>query len=103
MRRTLRRALSPLFMAACMSSVRRSLSGHDREARGLVEAATPCRGRTRVALHVALHGGGFLALAFLGGFLVELAAAQLGQDAGFFTGTFEAAQALRRSARSLLF
>jgi hypothetical protein len=41
---------------------------------------------------VAFDGGRFLALAFLRRFLVKLAAPQLGQDTGFLTGAFEAAQ-----------
>ena len=44
------------------------------------------------ALGLALHGGGLLALSDLGGLLVELAAAHLGQDAGLLAGALEAAQ-----------
>jgi hypothetical protein len=41
---------------------------------------------------VPFDGRGFLALAFLGGFLVELTASQLGQDTGLLAGAFETAQ-----------
>jgi hypothetical protein len=46
----------------------------------------------RDALQVTLDGGSFLALAFLGWLLVKLTAAQFRQNAGFLTGTLEAAQ-----------
>src|SRR5262245_3752475 len=92
MRMTLRRALSPLFIAACMSSVKRSFSDMTGKRGRSVESTTPCGRGARVALHVPLHGSGLLALAFLSGFLVKLSASQLGQYAGFFTGTFETAE-----------
>jgi len=41
---------------------------------------------------MAFHGSGLLALALLGRLFVELAATQLGQDAGLLTGALEAAQ-----------
>jgi DNA-binding transcriptional LysR family regulator len=44
------------------------------------------------ALVVALDGGCLLALALGGGLFVELAGAQVGQQAQFFDGAFEAAQ-----------
>src|SRR5690606_1871763 len=44
------------------------------------------------ALVVALDGGRLLALPFGGGLLVELAGAQVGQQAQFFDGALEAAQ-----------
>src|SRR4029077_1597220 len=44
------------------------------------------------ALHVALDGGGLLALALLRGLLVELAPAQLGENAGLLAGAFETPQ-----------
>jgi len=44
------------------------------------------------ALVVTLDGGGFLALALGGRLLVELAGAQVGQQAQFFDGALEAAQ-----------
>jgi hypothetical protein len=44
------------------------------------------------ALVVALDGGGLLALALSGGLFVELAGAQIGQQAQLFDGALEAAQ-----------
>jgi hypothetical protein len=44
------------------------------------------------ALVVALDGGSLLALALGGGFFVKLAGTQIGQQAQFFDGAFEAAQ-----------
>ncbi len=44
------------------------------------------------ALRMALHGGGLLALAFLSGLFVVLAATKFSQNAGFLTGALEAAQ-----------
>ena len=41
---------------------------------------------------MALDGSRFLALALLRGLLVELAAANLGEDAGLFAGALETAQ-----------
>jgi hypothetical protein len=41
---------------------------------------------------VPFDRGSFLALAFLGGFLVELASAKLGEHTGFLAGSLEAAQ-----------
>src|SRR5664279_1573310 len=39
-----------------------------------------------------LHRSGLFSLTFLGGLLVEFTSPELGEDAGFFTGTLEAAQ-----------
>src|SRR5262245_17215595 len=91
MRKTLRRGLSPAFIAACMSSVRRSFSGMT-EASGSVESTAPCGRGPEVALHVPLYGRGLLALAFLGRFLVDLASSQLGQHAGLLARSLETAQ-----------
>src|SRR5690606_37776281 len=44
------------------------------------------------AIEVALDRGGFLALALGGGLLVELAGAEVGQQAEFFNGALEATQ-----------
>jgi len=44
------------------------------------------------ALALALDGCGEFALALCGGFFVERAGAQFGQEADFFDGTLEAAQ-----------
>jgi hypothetical protein len=44
------------------------------------------------AFDLALYGSGFLALAFLRGLFVKLAAAKFRQNAGLFTGTLEAPQ-----------
>jgi hypothetical protein len=41
---------------------------------------------------VPLYCGRFLARAFLGGFLVELTASQLGQNTGLLAGAFETTQ-----------
>ncbi len=41
---------------------------------------------------MALNGSGFLALTFLRRLLIELAAAELGQNTGFLASTLEAAQ-----------
>lgn len=41
---------------------------------------------------MAFNGGSFLAFPLLGWFLVELATAELGENASFFTGTLEATQ-----------
>src|SRR5205085_2867926 len=75
-------------IALFMSSVRRSLSA--------IACAAPLTGGAhavaRHTLHVALDGRGLLALALLGGFLVELAPAQLGENAGLLTGALEAPQ-----------
>src|SRR5438105_2629191 len=82
------RSLSPARIALFMSSVRRSLSA--------IACAAPLTGVAhavaRHTLHVALDGRGLLALALLGGFLVELAPAQLGENAGLLTGALEAPQ-----------
>src|SRR5437588_5471106 len=82
------RSLSPARIALFMSSVRRSLSA--------IACAAPLTGGAhavaRHTLHVALDGRGLLALALLGGFLVELAPAQLGENAGLLTGALEAPQ-----------
>jgi len=53
------------------------------------------------ALVMALHGGGQFALALSGGFLIKLAGAQIGQQAGLFHGTLEAAH--RDFKRLILF
>ena len=52
------------------------------------------------AFVMAFDGGGFLAFAFGGGFFVELAGAQVGQQAQFFDGAFEAA---KRDVEGLVF
>jgi hypothetical protein len=39
-----------------------------------------------------LYGSGLFSLTFLGGLLVEFTSPKLGEDARFFTGTFEATQ-----------
>jgi hypothetical protein len=62
------------------------------EASGLVESSTPCGGGSQIALQVAFDGRRFLALAFLGRFLVELTSSQLGQNTGFLASAFETAQ-----------
>src|SRR5437879_10319622 len=82
------RSLSPARIALFMSSVMRSLSA--------MACAAPLTGVAhavaRHTLHVALDGRGLLALALLGGLLVELAPAQLGENAGLLTGALEAPQ-----------
>src|SRR5207237_597166 len=82
------RSLSPDRIARFMSSVMRSLSA--------IACAAPLTGVAhavaRHTLHVALDGRGLLALALLGGLLVELAPAQLGENAGLLTGALEAPQ-----------
>jgi hypothetical protein len=57
----------------------------------LVQAFAACY-FTSHFLGVAFDSSGFLALAFLGGLLIELASAQFGQDTGLLTGAFEATQ-----------
>src|SRR4051794_13418632 len=52
------------------------------------------------ALEVTLHGGSLLALALGGGLLVELAGAQLGEQAQLLDGALEAAQ---RHVKRLVF
>src|SRR5688572_25492122 len=59
--------------------------------RGLVEAGAPRR-LARQLLEVALHGRGGLALTLLRRLLVELATADLGQDAGLLAGALEPTQ-----------
>ena len=44
------------------------------------------------ALHVALHGGGFLAFPFLGGFFVEFAPPEFSQHPGLLASALEAPQ-----------
>src|SRR5437667_5317146 len=80
------RSLSPARIALFMSSVMRSLSA--------IACAAPLTGVAhdvaRHTLHVALDGRGLLALALLGGLLVEVAPAHLGENAGLLTGALEA-------------
>ena len=57
----------------------------------LVESSTPC-GSARATFHVPFDGSGFLALALLRRFLVELAAAQLCQNTCLFAGALKTAQ-----------
>jgi len=67
------------------------LSGAAKRCCSLVQALAAAL----LALHflgVALDGGGGLALALGGGLFVELAAANFGQNAGFFAGALEATQ-----------
>src|SRR5688500_19127969 len=115
-----RRSASLARIAAFMSSVTRSLSDdmgllsrreeRGRRASGSIEPELIAPGKTLRsvsagrasaaaaaaiagdALHVALHGGGFLALTFLRRLFVEFPAAQLGQDPGLFAGALEAPQ-----------
>src|SRR5690606_18671660 len=97
-RTTLSRSRSPAFMASFMSVWIRPFSdmapGLVRgggAGRRSVEPLAPGR-LARHALQVPLDGGRLLALALLRRLLVELAAAQLGQHAGFLAGTLEAPQ-----------
>src|SRR5690606_20751013 len=90
------RALSPARSAFCMSCSRRAFKGDDiTEPGGLVGRSVQALALqvcARVALQVPLDRGRPLALAFLGGFLVELTPAELGQDPRFLAGALEAAQ-----------
>src|SRR6266513_1349347 len=82
------RSFSPARRALFMSSVMRSLSAMV-DAFRLAGAADAVAG---YALHVALDGGGFLALALLRGLFIELAPTQLGENAGLLAGSLEAPQ-----------
>src|SRR5579863_4585635 len=81
------RSFWPARIAVFMSSVMRSFSA--MSCAGSAGAAHPV---ARHPLHVALDGRGLLALALLGGLLVELTAAQFGENAGLLAGALEAAQ-----------
>lgn len=54
--------------------------------------ALATRNFSRDAFQVTFYGSRFLAFAFLGRFFVKFAAAQFGQNSGFFTGTLESTQ-----------
>src|SRR6266513_664208 len=82
------RSFSPARRALFMSSVMRSLSAMV-DAFRLAGAAHAVAG---YALHVALDGGGLLALALLRGLFIELAPTQLGENAGLLAGSLEAPQ-----------
>src|SRR3984893_9401022 len=82
------RSFSPARIALFMSSVMRSLSAMAMRPH-LAGAAHAVAGH---ALHVALDGGGLLALALLRGLFVELAPTQLGENAGLLAGAFETPQ-----------
>src|SRR5213082_2180993 len=82
------RSFSPARIALFMSSVMRSLSAMATRF-ALPGAAHAVAGH---ALHVALDGGGLLALALLRGLFIELAPTQLGENAGLLAGSLEAPQ-----------
>src|SRR5438309_9025626 len=82
------RSFSPARIALFMSSVMRSLSAMATRF-ALPGAAHAVAG---YALHVALDGGGLLALALLRGLFVELAPTQLGENAGLLAGSLETPQ-----------
>ena len=88
---TPRRGLSPAFMALFMSSCRRPLVDMGWTGEALVQPPPP-GDFPGLALHVPLHGRGFLSFAFLSGLFVVLSAAQFRQDAGFLTGALETPQ-----------
>src|SRR5690625_1596693 len=87
-RRCASRALSAAFMSVSRRVLRLFMMSRCRDS---VESATP-RLLARSLLGVTLDGGRALALAFLGGFFVELALSQFRHDAGLLTGPLEAAQ-----------
>src|SRR5438309_720837 len=80
------RSFSPARRALFMSSVMRSLSAMALRLAGAAHAVAG------YALHVALDGGGLLALALLRGLFVELAPTQLGENAGLLAGSLETPQ-----------
>src|SRR2546423_15163315 len=82
------RSFSPARIALFMSSVMRSLSAMATRF-ALPGAAHAVAG---YALHVALDGGGLLALALLRGLFIELAPTQLGENAGLLAGSLETPQ-----------
>src|SRR5690554_1590868 len=87
-RKVATRGLSPARMASLIESVIRPLSSLMRAANSVeARAASLFAGE---ALHVALDRGSGFALTHLCRLFVELATANLGQNAGFFTGTLEA-------------
>jgi hypothetical protein len=88
MRMVERRSFSEARMAAFMSSVMRSLSVTD--GRSVPRARS--REVAHAALLVTLHRGSLLALALLGGLLVEFAAPKLRKHARLLAGALEAAQ-----------
>src|SRR5256885_13217348 len=77
-----------LFRSLFMSSVMRSLSAMATRF-ALPGAAHAVAG---YALHVALDGGGLLALALLRGLFIELAPPQLGENAGLLARSLETPQ-----------
>src|SRR5215469_3143761 len=105
---TASRSLAPDFMDSFMSLVICSFRAMmdyliSRKRNGAFFRRAPCLGSeagsvqaratglfARQLLHVALHRGRLLALALLGGLLVELAAPQLGHDTGLLAGALEA-------------
>src|SRR2546430_13469318 len=82
------RSFSPARIALFMSSVMRSLSAMATRF-ALPGAAHAVAG---YALHVALDGGGLLALALLRGLFIELAPPQLGENAGLLSVSLETPQ-----------
>src|SRR4029077_5658734 len=83
------RSLSPARIAVFMSSGTRALSAMALWCSPLPGAAHAVAGD---ALHVALDGRRLLALPLLRGLLVELAPAQLGENAGLLARAFETPQ-----------